>query len=39
MIALTLGDSRIYKRSLIDGPVFMVLQKPEILSQTNDSLQ
>lgn len=38
-ITLTMGNSRISEMSLGNGPVFMVLQKPEILNQTNDSLQ
>lgn len=38
-ITLTLGNSRISEMSLSNGPVFMVLQKPETLYQSNDSLQ
>lgn len=33
---LTLGNNRISKISLSNSPVFIVLQKPEILNQTND---
>lgn len=35
---LPLGNSRVYKSSLRDGPVSMVLQRPETLNQTKDSL-
>lgn len=38
-IALTLGSSRTSETNLSNGPVFIVLQKPETLSQPNDSLQ
>lgn len=37
-ITLTLGNTKISERSLSYGPVFMVLQKIEILNQTSDSL-
>ena len=38
-ITLTLGNSRPAERSPGNDPVFMVLQKPETLNQTNDWLQ
>lgn len=38
-ITLSLGNSRRSETSLGDGPVFTVLQMPETLSQTNNSLQ
>lgn len=38
-ITVTLGNSRISKRSLCDGPVFIVCQKSETLNQTNSLLQ
>jgi hypothetical protein len=38
-ITLTLGNNRISRTSLRDSPEFMVLQKPETLNQTNESLQ
>lgn len=39
MISLILVNSRVYERRLRDGPVFMVLQNREMVTQTNDSLQ
>lgn len=36
---LTVGNNRIFKMSLGDGPVSMVLQKPDTLDLANDSLQ
>lgn len=36
---LTVGNNRISKMSLGDGPVSMVLQKPDTLDLANDSLQ
>jgi hypothetical protein len=36
---MTLDNSRIFERSLQDGPVLMVCQKPETLNQTNNLLQ
>ena len=38
-ISMTQGNSQVSKRSLGEGPVLMVYQKPETLNQTNDSLQ
>lgn len=37
--AHALENSRISETSLSDGPIFKMLQKPETLNQTNDSLQ
>lgn len=34
-----LGKSRISERTLSEGPVLIVCQKPETLNKTNDSLQ
>ena len=38
-ISLTLGNNRISEMSLSNGPVSMMLQKPETSNQTNDSLE
>lgn len=36
---LILGNSRVSELSLSNGPVFKMCQRPETLSQTNDTLQ
>lgn len=36
---ISMSDNRITGRSLREDPPLMMLQKPEILSHTNDSLQ
>ena len=38
-ITLTLGNSRMFAVSLSNGSVFMMLPKPETLTQTNELLQ
>ena len=38
-ITLTLDNSRMTKKNLSDGPIFMVFQKSQNLNQTNDSLK
>lgn len=38
-ISMILGNNKISERNLSHGLVLMVWQKPEALSQTNNSLQ